>query len=149
MLNPLTTKSLMMWCLISLLVAILITYLIQKLFNLVQKTLPTWTLKDAQNRLGRSYPGKDIYQIVSNMIQRDRIFASMLNFLPWQCLFALFVLATLWAFVISKESRFWLPLVQNLFVFEFMILALLPAFRLLQKMLRLTIARIQELLKQK
>ncbi|MCK5241305.1 hypothetical protein KAR34_02525 [bacterium] len=144
-----TPKSLLLWCFISLAVAVVITFLLQKLVNQVQKTLPTWNLKKAQNRFTRVYPGKDIYQIVSYMIRRDRAFASLLNFLPWQCFIALFVLATLWAFVIPKESRFWLPVAQNLFIFEFMILALLPAFRLLQKMQRLTIARIQELLKQK
>jgi len=144
---PMSPRSLLIWAVVAIVIAAIITLLLQKLLNLVENTLPTWTLFEAQKRFARTFPNKDIYEIASYMIRRDRTFSWLVNFLPYQCLFALFMLATLWAFVIPKDSRFWLPLVQNIFIFEFMILALYPAFRLLQRMQRLTINRLQELLR--
>ncbi|MBN1595674.1 hypothetical protein JW933_07095 [candidate division FCPU426 bacterium] len=147
--TPFSSRDIITWSLVAIVLAALITLLVQKLFNLASRTLPTWTLQDARQKFAHAYPGKDIYQVARLLLQRDRVFSRMLVWLPWQCLLVLFMLATLWAFVIPAKSRFWLLVVQNIFVFEFLILALYPAFRLLQRIQRLTIERIQELLTKK
>lgn len=143
------TEGMVTGAAISLGIAVIITLLVRRLVRLVERTLPTWTRGIAQQRLASSYPNKSLPEIVSAMSQRDRVFTWMVKFLPVQCMLALVILTTLWGFVIPKTSAFWVTLVKNLFLFEFMLLALYPAFRLIQRMQQLTITRLRELIGQK
>lgn len=140
------TAGLLSGAALSLVIAVVITLLVRSLVRLVERTLPQWTPGIALERLARTYPNKTLPEIVLAMSQRDRIFTWMVKFLPAQCLVAMLLLATLWGFVIPKTSLFWVTLVKNLFLFEFMVLALYPTFRLIHRMQRLTIARLRELL---
>ncbi|MCD4813161.1 hypothetical protein K8S19_05660 [bacterium] len=138
-------SEIILWSAIAIGVAAVATWLINKLVAVVRKTLPQWTLAQAKERFAKIYPTKNINQVLAMFIQRDKVFSRMVDFLPIQCIVALIVLSAVWAWLIPASQSFWTRLVQNVFIFEVTLLAMVPAFRSLRKMQQMVIARVQEL----